>query len=327
MRFVVVGLGSMGRRRIRLLKQMSDEYEIIGVDNRPERCERVENEFAIDTMNDLESALKVFTPDGVIVSTSPLSHASIINTALKESCHVFTELNLVTDMYEENIALAKGKGKVLFLSSTFLYRDEIRYIRSRISETNGPLNYNYHAGQYLPDWHPWESINEYFVGDSRTNGCRELFAIELPWLIDAFGEIESFEVLSGKNTDLAIQYKDNYLLLIKHKNGNKGVFAVDVVSRKPVRNLEVYGENLYLTWDGSPEGLFIYDCEANEERRVDLYEESVDKQEEYASFVIENDYRNELETFVALIKGEGAAEYTFEEDFKVLLLIDEIEAR
>ncbi len=327
MRFVVVGLGSMGRRRTRLLKQISDKYEIIGVDSRAERRSQAEKELGITTTDNLKDALEKYAPDGVIISTSPLSHASIINTALKASCNVFTELNLVNDLYDENISLAKEKEKVLFLSSTFLYCKEVRFIRDKVKNTTGALNYNYHVGQYLPDWHPWESINEYFVGDAKTNGCRELFAIELPWLVNVFGQIASFEVLSGKNTELPIQYKDNYMVLIKHKNGNKGLLAVDVVSRKPVRNFEVYGENLYMTWDGNPSGLKEHDLDKKEDIAINLYKEAIDRQEGYASFIVENDYRTELETFIALIEGRGSAEYTFEDDLQILSIIDEIEAR
>ena len=326
MRFLVVGLGSMGRRRIRLLKQISSEFEVVGVDSAPARCEQAQRELGIETMGDLDEALAKKVPDAVVISTSPLSHAAIINKALRASCHVFTELNLVDDMYEENIRLAQEMGKVLFLSSTFLYREEIRFIQEKVGGTEGALNYNYHVGQYLPDWHPWESIQNYFVGDKRTNGCRELFAIELPWLTRVFGEVESCEVLSSKNSGLGIQYKDNYLLLVKHAGGHKGVLAVDVVSRKAVRNLEVYGENLYMTWNGTPSGLKVYDFERKEEKAINLYE-SVDKQEGYAAFVIENAYRNELEAFIGEIRGAGPAIYTFEDDKKVLALIGEIEAR
>lgn len=325
MKFIVVGLGSMGRRRIRLLQQISGDFAITGVDTNPERRRIAEEEFSIQTAGDLAAALQTFHPDCAVISTSPLSHAPIIETCLAGGCHVFTELNLVDDGYLSNIAAAKEKGLVLFLSSTFLYRDEIRYIRNRIAATDGNLNYNYHVGQYLPDWHPWESIGDYFVSDKRTNGCRELFAIELPWLTKVFGEIESYEVLSGKCTDLPIQYHDNFLLLIKHVNGNKGVLGIDVVSRKAVRNLEVYNESLYVTWNGTPSGLREYDIEAGVDRDIDLYD-SVDKQDGYASFVIENAYRSELESFIAQVKGEGAAEYTFEEDLEILKLIDSIEA-
>lgn len=34
----------------------------------------------------------------------------------------------------------------------------------------------------------------------------------------------------------------NYFVMIEHIGGNKGVLAVDVVSRKAVRNMEVFSE-------------------------------------------------------------------------------------
>lgn len=325
MKIVVVGLGSMGRRRVRLLKQISVDFEIVGVDSNPDRQKQAEEELGIGTRSDLENILMDFRPECAVISTSPLSHASLIEACLKHGCHVFTELNLVSDKYEENMLLAKEQKKTLFLSSTFLYRDEIKYVAEKVANTDGLLNYNYHVGQYLPDWHPWESIQNYFVGDKCTNGCRELFAIELPWIIKTFGEIKSYKVLSDRNSQLPIEYDDNYLLLVEHTNGNKGVLCVDVVSRKAVRNLEVYGEKLYLTWDGTPLGLKEYDYENKAEKHINLYD-SVDKHEGYASFVIENAYKNELETFINVVNGAGRAEYTFEEDKGVLAIIDDIEA-
>lgn len=325
MKIVVVGLGSMGRRRVRLLKQISVDFEIVGVDSNPDRQKQAEEELGIGTQSDLENTLMDFRPECAVISTSPLYHASLIETCLKHGCHVFTELNLVSDKYEENMLLAKEQKKTLFLSSTFLYRDEIKYVAEKVANTDGLLNYNYHVGQYLPDWHPWESIQNYFVGDKRTNGCRELFAIELPWIINTFGEIKAYKVLSDRNSQLPIEYNDNYLLLVEHTNGNKGVLCVDVVSRKAVRNLEIYGEKLYLTWDGTPLGLKEYDYENKAEKHINLYD-SVDKQEGYASFVIENAYRNELETFINVVNGKERAEYTFDEDKQVLAMIDDIEA-
>lgn len=325
MKIVVVGLGSMGRRRIRLLKQISPDFEIIGIDSNPDRQKQAEDELGIKTQSDLGKTLVDLKPECAVISTSPLSHASLIEICLKHDCHVFTELNLVSDKYGENMLLAKEHNKTLFLSSTFLYRDEIKYVAEKVANTEGLLNYNYHVGQYLPDWHPWESIQNYFVGEKRTNGCRELFAIELPWIIKTFGEIKSYKVISDRITQLPIEYNDNYMLLVEHTNGNKGVLCVDVISRKAVRNLEVYGENLYLTWDGTPLGLKEYDYNNKVEKHINLYV-SVDKHEGYASFVIENAYKNELETFINVVNGTGRAEYTFEEDKRVLAIIDDIEA-
>ena len=37
MNIVVIGLGSMGKRRIRLIKELYPEYSIVGIDGRKDR--------------------------------------------------------------------------------------------------------------------------------------------------------------------------------------------------------------------------------------------------------------------------------------------------
>jgi len=333
MKLAVIGLGSMGKRRIRLLNQYikeerkeASDWSIVGVDSREDRRTESENLFGIKTFASLDEALNEC--DSVVISTSPLSHNSIIYTCLEAGKNVFTELNLVPDGYEENIALAKNKNKVLCLSSTFLYRKDVEYVIDKTKAQKNPLNYTYHIGQYLPDWHPWEKVNEYFIGDKRTNGCREILAIELPWLQTAFGKIKSVQVLRSKNTALCINYDNNYLLLIEHdKDGkiNKGTLAVDVMSRKPVRNLEVFNEDVYLSWNGTPDSLNDYDFENKKDRGVKLYE-NVDHTDGYASFVVENGYYNELKNYIEQIEGKiPSVSYGFEDDKETLAWIDKIE--
>lgn len=324
MRVLVIGLGSMGKRRIRLLKKINLEIEIMGVDTNVDRMQTVSAEYGIDVCGNLSDALETYGAKCAIISTAPLSHGPIIKECLSAGLHVFTELNLVSDYYHENMQLAKDKEKTLFLSSTFLYRDEVNYVMRRVEESTSKLNYTYHVGQYLPDWHPWEQINNFFVGDKRTNGCRELFAIELPWIIKTFGKVVSYKVVKSQNTSLNIDYADNYLVMLEHETGHKGMLAVDVMSRKAVRNLEVYGENLYLAWDGSPYGLKEYNIENKQNEEVKIYSE-VDTIEGYSSFIIENAYQKELETFFAVIEGAQSARYSFEEDLEIIQLMDAIE--
>lgn len=324
MKGLVIGLGSMGRRRVRLLKEIKPELELVGIDSNNERAEVVRKEHGIEVVNSLKMALSDCDAECAIVSTAPLAHAEIIHQCLQIGLHVFTELNLVADKYWENMRLADEKRKVLFLSSTFLYRDEIQFMIGEVKQAACNVNYSYHVGQYLADWHPWETYKSFFVGDKRTNGCRELLAIEIPWLERAFGKIKCFHVVKNKNTSLQINYMDNYLLILEHENGNKGMLAVDVVSRKAVRNLEIFGENLYISWDGTPDGLRMYDIENKKEKKIQLYEK-IDRLPDYSNFVIENAYRNELLCFFDVINGRGKARYTFEEDLETLKLIDEIE--
>ena len=211
MKILVVGLGSMGKRRIGILRDICPDAQIIGVDRMPQRREESAEKFGITCCAELDDALKMGAKCAVI-STSPLSHSGIINACLKSGVNVFTELNLVPDLYEENIRLAKEKNVVLFLSSTFLYRNETKYIIDKVNKAESPLNYIYHIGQYLPDWHTWESYKDYFVGDKRTNGCREIMAIDFPWLMDTFGDVKQMNVFSDKivrNLSLGINSGDS----------------------------------------------------------------------------------------------------------------------
>ncbi|MEY8338962.1 Gfo/Idh/MocA family oxidoreductase [Lachnospiraceae bacterium 62-35] len=324
MDILVIGLGSMGKRRIRLLCRFKQIGNIIGVDFKENRRKDSENMFSCKTYTDIHAALAE-NPQikCAFVCTSPLSHSGLITEALQYGLHVFTEINLVSDGYERNISLAKQKSRVLFLSSTFYYREEIRFIREKI-KGKGNLNYLYHIGQYLPDWHPWENYNEFFVGDKRTNGCREIMAIEFPWIIGTFGMVRNYNVIANNISELNIPYKDNYFIQLEHESGNKGVLAIDVVSPKAVRNLEVYGENLYFSWNGSPAGLEYFDFENKTMKRVCPYDD-IEQLEGYSNFIIENAYQAEIQEFLALIKGKNRPEYGFEEDLEILKLIDQIE--
>lgn len=319
---LVIGLGSMGRRRIRLMKTMESPPQIIGVDLSLERRVQAQLECGIDTESDLRNAISRYTPDAVLVCTSPINHEPVVMMALTAKINVFTEINLLGDWYDKAIALAKRNGVELFLSSTFLYRREIEFVINQVK--GDTVNYIYHSGQYLPDWHPWERYKDFFVSDKRTNACREILAIELPWIIKAFGEIETLNVMRSKNSTLDIDFVDNYLISIRHKNGNKGVFCQDIISRKGIRRLEVYSEKLHIFWDGTPRSLYVYNINSKELRPQELYGDVVQRLE-YNANIIENAYREELLNFFACIDGVEKPRYSFEADKSVLKLIDEIE--
>lgn len=323
MKVVVIGLGSMGKRRIRLMKKIDENITVFGVDANADRCKDASKLYGIVTYSSIQDAKNNNEIECAFVCTSPLSHANIIEECLTNGWNVFTELNLVTDKYEENMKLAKEKGCVLFLSSTFFYQEEIMYIQKETKDKD-KLNYIYHIGQYLPDWHPWESYKDFFIGNKRTNGCREIMAIEFPWLVGTFGDVKEFNVVSDKITNLNIEYNDNYLIQLVHENGNKGALIVDVVSPNAVRKLEIYGEGLYLSWDGTPETLMKFDNESKELKNVELYT-SVDHVEGYSAFVVENAYQNEIQEFLDVVYKGITPQYGFEKDMQILNLIDEIE--
>ena len=57
MNILVIGLGSMGKRRIRLLKKMYQQYHIYGVDLNAQRCAFVKREYEMETFPTIEEAV------------------------------------------------------------------------------------------------------------------------------------------------------------------------------------------------------------------------------------------------------------------------------
>ena len=324
MRVLIIGLGSMGKRRLRLLQSLGKNLEIAGTDSSVARRDEVKDLFSVNTYDSVDDAIGIFKPDTGFICTSPLSHADITGKLLNAGIHVFSEINLVLEQYDENIELAKKNALILFLSSTPMYRKEIEYITGEVKGKE-KLRYRYHVGQYLPDWHPWESYTDFFVGNKLTNGCRELFAIELPWLTDAFGEVCSVTSTGDKLTDLNIDFPDCYTATIFHEKGTIGQLCIDVVCPKAIRDMEIFGDSFYMKWGGTPDTLTHFCNSSKQDVKIDCYDEII-RDGRYADNIIENAYVAEIENFFEIIKEPLLKpKHSFEKDRNTLSLIDRIE--
>jgi len=311
----------MGKRRIRLLKKITSDSVLIGIDSNMERARTVAEEYGISCFSSFDA---IGIPlDCAFVCTSPQSHGGIIKICLQMGCHVFSEINLISNLYKENICLAKEKKRILFLSSTPLYKAEMQFINKRLKQNGKPCTYQYHVGQYLPDWHPWDNLKDFFVSKWTTNGCRELLAIELPWMQDTFGKIIRINTIKRKLTALELEFPDTYLIQLEHESGCAGNLIIDIVSRQAVRQLEVLNEEIYIKWNGTPDSLFEKNIESGELMQIQPSEYI--HEQGYGDFINEYAYMKEIEEFFEVISGKQAR-YSFEKDMEILEIIDIIES-
>jgi predicted dehydrogenase len=125
---------------------------------------------------------------------------------------------------------------------------------------------------------------------------------------------------------LDVPYDDTFLVTLEHVSGAVGTLQVDVVCRRAVRDFELSGEDGYLTWDGSPNGVRKLDLASGEMGKPDLYADIIaEHRDGYAAFIVENAYQSELEAFFAEVLDGTKPAYGFEEDLKTLEWIDVIE--
>lgn len=304
------------------MQAMEDTPEIVGVNRSAERRAQAEKELGIKAYATLSEAIAEVKPQAAFICTAPASHGPTVLECIDAGLHVFMEINLLGGWYAEASAKAMKRGVKLFISSTPVYRREMRYVADVVR--GEPVNYLFHCGQYLPDWHPWEDYHGFFAAKKETNGCREILCVELPWIEKAFGKIESVQVMSGKLTSLDIDFPDHYMISIKHKGGSKGMYCQDIVSRKGLRRLEVFSEKLHVFWEGTPDSLSTYDLGTKSLKPVMLYDDVV-QDARYNANIIENAYADEIRAFFDYVQKGIVPPYTFEEDAHTLSVVDEIE--
>ena len=83
-------------------------------------------------------------------------------------------------------------------------------------------------------------------------------------------------------------------------------------------------EECYISWNGTPEGLCVYDLAEKEDVHVPLYE-TINSRSDYSPSIIENAYFSEIENFFDVVNGKAEPRYSFEKDLTTLQWIDKIE--
>ena len=315
MKFLIIGLGSMGKRRIRNLTALG-ETDIVGFDLREDRRAETVEKHGIPTFATVEEGLAT-GPDALVISTPPDAHMPYARLAVERGLHFFTEASVVDDDMQALVDQLEGSGLVGAPSCTLRFLPVITRFKQLLDDQaiGKPGAFTYHCGEYLPDWHPWEEVSEFYVGKVETGAAREIVPFELVWLTWLFGPVRNITALKGKRTDLPIDIDDVYQVIMEFESGVLGHMMIDVVARKYYREGRLVSE----------QGIIEWDCPGN---LVRLYRAEDDSWQEFdeSCDVPESFYVEELGAFVKAARGEGAYPYSYAEDLRILHWLYEAEA-
>lgn len=317
MKFLIVGLGSMGKRRVRNL-QFHGEKNIIGFDFSAERRKEAEEKYNIRIIDDLKK-LSSGDFDAVLISTPPNQHGDYIRFALKNKKHFFVEVTTSDDGYED-VLKDENKDIVKAPSCTFRYYLPIKIIKKILREgkIGKILAFQYHMGQYLPDWHPWEDYRQVYFSKKETGVCREMLPFELiwlNWLMDS--EVADISGIIAKVSDLDMDADDIILSNLKYENGILGNVLINAISRKPVRTLRVLGSGGVLDWERFDHEIKLYDAQSKNTETI-----AAPKGNPETGYVNEEEmYNDEIKAFLDAIRGEAPYPYSFQEDLNNLKIL------
>lgn len=325
MNFLIVGLGSMGKRRIRCLQSLG-YTNIFGFDLREDRRAEAHGKYGIKTFSDFDSALTEVEPTALIISVPPDIHHVYIKKAIKNKIHFFVEVSVVDTDMEFIKEELKKTSIIVAPSATLLFHPAIKKISNILrSKILGKVsNIIFHSGQYLPDWHIYENVSEYYVSNPITGGAREIVPFELTWLTHLFGFPKWVCGNVRKTIDIngAEEIDDTYNFLLDYVDF-LATITIDVVSRYATRKLLINGDEKQLQWDWDRNQIQVYDPRKKVWENIPYEMKSAEAG--YNSNIGENMYIDELNAFIDAVEGKKTFINSMENDHKVLKLLYAIE--
>ena len=329
MKFLVIGLGSMGKRRVRNLIALGYKEQTIGFDPRIDRTNEAK-EYGIEVFNNYDEAMLKHKFGAFLISTPPNFHMKYAYDAAKSNISCFIEASVVdADKVLELSKSIEGKNILMAPSCTMRYYSGPIKIKELIKNNiiGKVLNFNYHTGQYLPDWHPWEDIKDFYVSNPDTGAAREIVPFELTWLNDIFGDSLPLACVRRKLTDMSANIDDIYHCLLEYPNNILGNVTVEVISRpKAVREFRVMGSEGEIVFSGDTNSVKYINIHMDKWKTISFEEGTV----ENGYINPEEPYINEVKDFVDSVKlifnGESSIyPNTLEDDYKILQTLYKLE--
>ena len=266
MKFLIAGLGSIGRRHFRNLIALGEKDIIL---LRTRKATLPDEELAgypIETS--LADALQKHKPDAVIVANPTSMHLEIAIHAAEAGCQILLEKPVSHSLERVDVlqkAVAKSGSKIL-IGFQFRYHPTLNKARELIqSGTLGKiLTARAHWGEYLPQWHPWEDYRQSYAALAELGGgVIVTLTHPLDYLRYLLGDVDSLWSFNGHISPLQVDVEDVAEIGLKFANGAVGGLHVNYFQRPPVHRLEIVGTDGTLRWDNADGSLHLYKMPAS----------------------------------------------------------------
>ncbi len=324
MKVVVIGQGSMGKRRVRCLKALGVE-SIVAMDPRQDRCNESSKLHEIPVVGTLAEA-RLNEADAVVISTPPDRHNEYMKAALAARKPAFIEASVILDGLEELSRESTKQGILLAPSCTMRFHPAIKAITEIVRQGRYGrwTGFSFHSGQYLPDWHPWENVKDFYVSNKATGAAREIVPFELTWLVDTLGfPIRSVGV-HGATSDVGAAIDDTYACALLYANG-VGTLTVDVTSRFATRSLILNLETAQVRWNWEDNAVRVFDVATGNWETKSL--PTAKAHPGYNANIGEGMYIEEIEHFLQAVRGTGKYPSDLRDDIRVLRILYDVEHR
>jgi len=254
MKFLIAGLGSIGRRHFRNLIALGEKDIVL---LRTRKATLPDDELAgYPVETDIHEALIKHKPDAVIVANPTALHLDVAIPAAEAGCAILLE-KPISDSLERLDTLqqaAQKSGSKILVGFQFRYHPTLNKARELIQQNaiGKILTVHAHWGEYLPQWHPWEDYRaSYAARADLGGGVIRTLTHPLDYLRHLGGEVDSLWSFNGHVSPLELDVEDVAEIGLKFSNGAIGGVHLNYVQRPPRHTLEIVGTQGTLRWDNA----------------------------------------------------------------------------
>jgi predicted dehydrogenase len=331
MKFLIAGLGSIGRRHFRNLIALG-EKEIVLL--RTRKATLPDDELAgYPVETDLREALEKHKPDAVVVANPTSMHLDVAIPAAEAGCAILLEKPISESMerLDDLKAAVQNSGSKVLVAFQFRFHPGLMRAKQLISsgEIGRIISAHVQFGEYLPAWHPWEDYRKGYAARADMGGgvvltqCHSLDY--LPWLV---GKVESAWGLTAKLSDLEVDVEDTAKVGLRFEGGALGSIHLDFNQQPPEHNFTIIGTKGTLKWNLVDGAARIYRASAESlEISTGMGIKAGGEWETYP--IPETWERNvmfleQMKHFVSVVRGEAEPSCTLEDGIRAMKLINAV---
>jgi len=262
---LVVGCGSIGRRHARNLKTLGIAH-LAFCDNNPEALRQCNEAVPGELFPDYKEALKIYRPDFVLICTPPVYHVDEALAALQAGAHVFIEKPLSHESAGAQVLLAEAgrHNRNVQVGYNLRFHPGLQILKGLIDsgKIGRVLWLNVEAGQYLPDWRPWQHYRESYSARQELGGGIILDGShELDYICWLLGWPTEVSCRAEHLSSLELDVEDSAWIYLTFPDRRRAELHLDFVQRSYTRTCKVVGETGTALWDFTSQEVRWYSAE------------------------------------------------------------------
>ena len=251
---VIIGCGSIGQRHVRNLKKIGIN-SIIALRSHKGHYQELPEDIDIIEVNELEE-VRSYKPEIAIISNPTSMHIEAVKKIVPYVKGVFIEKPISDSSFGVNELdkLLLKNNVVSFVGYNLMFHPILEVIKTFVDneDVGSIINFQCQAGQWLPDWHPYEDFKKAYYSNKDLGGGVSLTLIhEIHLALELAGLPKEVIGIISPSESLDIDVDVQSDLMIKHRDGAVSQIHLDYLQRPYHRNGLISFERGWLSYDFS----------------------------------------------------------------------------